>query len=118
MSITSEQPSKPSFLGGLANWGLFWLLVACLGAGLFFVEGLNALLAAWQLPEYSHGPLIPVLSGLLFLRQLKDVPVQTGPINDRWVGVAVVAGSLILGAMGKLANIHDIVAYALILWTG
>ncbi len=118
MSITSEQPSKPSFLGGLVSWGMLALLVACLGAGLFFVEGLNALLTAWKLPEYSHGPLIPVLSGLLFLRQLKDVPIQTGPINDRWVGVAVVAGSLILGGLGKLANIPDIVAYALILWTG
>ena len=66
------------------NWtewatpGLFWLVVAVLGAGLFFSEGLDPLLAAWQLPEYSHGPLIPVLSLLLFLRQLLEVPVDTG----------------------------------------
>eukprot|EP00326_Haptolina_ericina_P032015 CAMPEP_0181234056 /NCGR_PEP_ID=MMETSP1096-20121128/36722_1 /TAXON_ID=156174 ORGANISM="Chrysochromulina ericina, Strain CCMP281" /NCGR_SAMPLE_ID=MMETSP1096 /ASSEMBLY_ACC=CAM_ASM_000453 /LENGTH=74 /DNA_ID=CAMNT_0023328711 /DNA_START=1 /DNA_END=222 /DNA_ORIENTATION=+ len=70
-----------------ATPGLFWLFVALLGAGVFFAEGLDALLAAWQLPEYSHGPLIPILSGLLFLRQLKEVPVDTGPKQHRWVGV-------------------------------
>ncbi len=43
--------------------------------------------AAWSKPEYSHGPLIPVLSLLLFLRQLKDVPVNEGPVTDRWPGV-------------------------------
>jgi hypothetical protein len=34
------------------------------------------------LPEYSHGPLIPILSGLLFLRtfwQLKEYPPEPGP---------------------------------------
>jgi len=62
--------------------GMFWLLVAIVGAGLFFRDGLDALLTAWQLPEYSHGPLIPVLSGFLFLRQLKEYPPQPGPNGD------------------------------------
>ncbi len=100
------------------NWGLFWLGVACVGAGVFFIDGLDALLTAWQLPEYSHGPLIPVLSGLLFLRQLKEYPVDPGPKRDRWVGVMVLLGALVVGTMGKLANISDIVAYATILWIG
>ena len=69
-----------------ASPGLFWLTIAILGAGVFFADGLDALLVAWQLPEYSHGPLIPVLSALLFLRQLKEVPVDTGPKrNVGWV---------------------------------
>lgn len=62
-----------------ATWltpGMFWFLVAVLGAGVFFSEGLDALLVAWALPEYSHGPLIPVLSLFLFLRQLKSYPVS------------------------------------------
>lgn len=98
--------------------GLFWLTVAVLGASVFFAEGLDALLVAWQLPEYSHGPLIPVLSGLLFLRQLKEVPVDTGPKTNRWVGVLVILTAIALGGLGRLAGINDIVAYATILWVG
>ena len=99
-----------------ATWGMFWLLVATVGAVVFFGDGLGALLTAWQLPEYSHGPLIPVLSGLLFLRQLKNVPIKSEPVRDYWVGIVVVIMALALGALGRLSNISDIVAYALILW--
>ena len=52
-------------------------LVAVVGrGGVLLLRASRRSLAAWQQPEYSHGPLIPVLSGLLFLRQLKDVPIQ------------------------------------------
>jgi len=98
--------------------GLVWFTIAAVGAAVFFADGLDALLAAWQLPEYSHGPLIPVLSGLLFLRQLKEVPVEPGPKRDRWVGVTVILLALAMATLGKLANIADIVAYATILWVG
>jgi exosortase D (VPLPA-CTERM-specific) len=97
---------------------MFWLLVALVGAAGFFREGIFALLEAWQLPEYSHGPLIPILSGLLFLRQLKGVPEQPGPSGVVWPGVLVVALAIGMASIGKLANISDIVAYALILWVG
>ena len=109
-----DTPSRDSTGYG----GLFWLLVGIVGAGLFFQDGLDALLRAWQLPEYSHGPLIPILSGLLFLRQLKEVPVDPGPKSDRWVGVTVILLALFVATMGKLANISDIVAYATIIWVG
>jgi exosortase D (VPLPA-CTERM-specific) len=71
---------------------------------------------AWQTPEYSHGPLIPVLSALLFLRELKQYPPQPGPKNDRWIGVAVVLFSILVAVLGKLSNISDLVAYATIIW--
>lgn len=108
-------------ISSVSNWltpGLFWLAVATLGAGVFFAPGLEALLQAWQLPEYSHGPLIPILSLLLFLRQLKEYPPEPGPKRDRWVGVMVIISALCLAALGKLANISDLVTYALILWVG
>ena len=97
---------------------MFWLVVAVVGAGLFFSEGIVELLEAWQTPEYSHGPLIPVLSALLFLRQLKTVPIQSGPVTDRWPGIALLAFSLALAFAGKMLGIGDIVAYGLILWVG
>ncbi|MDH5531272.1 MAG: VPLPA-CTERM-specific exosortase XrtD [Paracoccaceae bacterium] len=98
--------------------GLFWFLVALVGAAVFFADGIDALFAAWSLPEYSHGPLIPILSGLLFLRQLKEYPVDPGPKRHRWVGVTVIVASLVLATMGKLSHISDLVAYATILWVG
>lgn len=107
--------------GRLSDWltaGMFWLLIALIGAAVFFSDGLDALLAAWSLPEYSHGPLIPILSGLLFLRQLKEYPVERGPKRDRWIGVTVIVAALALAALGKLSNISDLVAYATILWIG
>ena len=105
-------------IGNFAHGGMFWLVVAIVGAFIFFADGINALLEAWQLPEYSHGPLIPVLSGLLFLRQLKDIPIQTGKIPRRWPGVVLVVAAIGLGLLGNLSNINDLVAYALILWVG
>lgn len=114
ISVSKLQPrfSASAFL----TWGMFWFLVATLAAGVFFSNGINALLVAWQLPEYSHGPLIPVLSGFLFLRQLRDVPIDPGPKPDRAPGVAIIIVSILMGLVGILAGIDDVVAYALILW--
>jgi exosortase D (VPLPA-CTERM-specific) len=99
-------------------WGLIWLTVATFAAGAFFIDGLDALLTAWALPEYSHGPLIPVLSALLFLRQLKEYPPQPGSKGDRWPGVMVIVMAFLFGAVGKLSGIDDLVAYATIIWVG
>src|SRR6056297_705582 len=118
MSVSASSESRRFSLDGSIGWGLFWLAIATIGAGIFFLDGLDALLTAWQLPEYSHGPLIPVLSALLFLRQLKEVPVDPGPKRNRWPGVLVVALALAIGLLGVLSSIDDIVAYALILWVG
>nr|WP_325249963.1 VPLPA-CTERM-specific exosortase XrtD [Amylibacter sp.] len=107
-----------SALNGYFHPGTFWLVIATLAALLYFQEGVAALLTAWELPEYSHGPLIPVLSLLLFLRQLKVVPVTSDPVTDRGAGIALLVFALLFGAVGKQARIDDIVAYALILWVG
>ena len=119
MSNISSPPSRRSgFFGTHPLAGPFWLCLAVLGAAVFFRDGLFTLVAAWGVPEYSHGPLIPILSGILFLRQLKDHPPRTTPVTDRGPGVALLMLALMLGAAGSLIGIGDIVAYGLILWTG
>ena len=67
------------------NWGYVWLAVSTVAAAVFFSDGLDALLTAWQKPEYSHGPLIPILSALLFLRQLKEYPPDPGPKREETI---------------------------------
>lgn len=116
MSTSDFSAAPQSKLFAHTNFGLFWLLVACVGAALVFQRGIEELLIAWQTPEYSHGPLIPVLSGLMFLRELKAFPPNPGEVRDRWPGVVVVIFSLLLGLVGNFVQIGDIVAYALILW--
>lgn len=118
MSVTNAMTPGSTSFASLFTRGVFWLLVATVGAFAFFEEGIDQLLTAWRLPEYSHGPLIPVLSALLFLRQLKSFPVSTEPVTDRGLGLALLAFALLLGLAGKVIQIGDIVAYALILWVG
>ena len=118
MSVSDLQTPVRGGLSAFLNWGIFWLLVATIGAGIFFADGIAALLEAWQLPEYSHGPLIPVLSAFLFVKQLKDYPINPDVHRNRWPGVILVTLSLMMAALGILAGIGDIVAYGLILWVG
>lgn len=116
MSVTSAESDREPM--AWITPGLFWFLVAILSAAVFFYDGLEALLTVWAQPEYSHGPLIPILSGLLFLRQLKSYPPDPGPKRKRWIGIVLILGSITLGALGKLADISDIVTYATIVWIG
>ncbi len=118
MSLASQHTPAARSSQGYFHMGIFWLIVATVAAGFFYWDGIAELLKAWQLPEYSHGPLIPLLSGLLFLRQLKTVPVNDGPVNDRWPGVVLLIVAVALGFAGNMIEIRDIVAYALILWVG
>jgi exosortase D (VPLPA-CTERM-specific) len=117
MTLAHEH-NPPSAFANYLTPGLFWLLLATI-AGLFlFQEGFGALLTAWQLPEYSHGPLIPVLSLLLFLRQLKGVPINMAPVTDRGPGIVLLLFAVVFGTLGKLSQIDEVVAYAIILWVG
>ena len=117
MTVRSEH-TAPFALSAFLNAGVFWLLCATIAALFFFHEGLYALWVAWLLPDYSHGPLIPVLSLLLFLRQLKGVPIDHRPVTDRGPGIALLVFAILLGTLGKLSQIDEIVAYAIILWVG
>lgn len=113
-TTTAQARTGSSYgLGGIAL--LFLNIVV---AAYVFSEALDALFVAWQLPEYSHGPLIPVLSALLFLRHLKTEDVHLEPVTDYGPGLALLLLSLAMVTIGKLSRIDDIVAYALILWVG
>ncbi|PWJ12865.1 VPLPA-CTERM-specific exosortase XrtD [Jannaschia seohaensis] len=106
---------------GLAGWALGGPLLALLllvSLPIFWF-GFVSLIQAWSTPEYSHGPLIPLISLYLFLRELRDRPerAETGPIR-RWPGLAVIALALAVAVLGNVVRIPDIVTYAFILWVG
>jgi exosortase D (VPLPA-CTERM-specific) len=120
VTVLTEFPAATGrgSLGGAA--GPILLALAIAGATAVFWMGIVSLGDAWVTPEYSHGPLIPVLSSYLFLRQLKRVPPLPNSAADaarrRWPGVLVIAATLVIAMAGNLARIPDIVTYAMILW--
>ena len=99
-----------------AGFALFAVLVA--GSVPIFWIGLVALGQAWSTAEYSHGPLIPLISLYLFLRELRGMPLPEAEVSDRWPGVLVIALALTLAVFGNLAKIAEIVTYAMIIWVG
>jgi exosortase D (VPLPA-CTERM-specific) len=98
--------------------GLAWFLVAVVAALPLFWIGFTGLAAAWTRPEFSHGPVIPLLSFYMFLREMRAVPPSAAPVTDRGAGVAVVVLALLVALMGNLVRIDDIVFYAMIVWVG
>lgn len=119
MSI-QESIKGPRFsIGQLAVNPLgFALFVLFVVSGVtVFQFGLRALVTAWATPEYSHGPLIPIISLYLFLRELRKAPpVDPSERTVRWPGIVVASAGLGLGLLGNLVGIADIVAYAFIVW--
>jgi len=109
----------PSKLGNINPMGLFWFIALIVVALPIFWLGFRSLGAAWITPEYSHGPLIPLISLYLFLRELRQAPaVDPNARVNRWPGIAIMIFGLIFGIFGNLVQIPDVVTYALIVWTG
>ena len=99
--------------------GLGWFVALVAVSLPVFWLGLASLGRAWATPEYSHGPLIPLISLYLFLRELRQTPpAPPGTPARRGPGIAVIMLGLAIGVMGNLVNITDIVTYGLIIWVG
>lgn len=92
---------------------LIGLLVAALPA---FEIGFRSLASAWSTAEYSHGPLIPLISLYLFLRELRRSPLPAEKVSDGWPGIVLIGLSLAVAVVGNLMRVPDIVTYALIFW--
>ena len=118
---TSDRRDRRLSLGGLTldPVGFGWFLVLVISAVPVFWLGFEALARAWITPEYSHGPLIPLISLYLFIRELRQGPQDpVGPGVDSRAGIAVILGALLIGIFGNLVKIPDLVTYAFIIWVG
>lgn len=116
MTATSDIPaSRLPTAFNLRGLSLFALLI--LTALPIYWIGIQSLGRAWITPEYSHGPLIPLISLYLFLRERHQTEPVTGQKNAK-PGIALIIAALALGVFGNLIAIPDVVTYALILWIG
>ena len=89
--------------------------ILIVGVGVFWT-GIVSLGDAWIRPEYSHGPLIPLLSLFLFLRQMRSQDRIEDPVPGRWPGFLVMVLATGFAVVGTLARIPDIVTYGLVIW--
>ena len=115
----SDSRALMPVLAGVNPLGLLAFALLLSAALPVFWFGLAALLAAWGTPEYSHGPVIPMISLWLFLRELRAAPpAPPGTPANRWPGLALLLFGMAVGVLGNLVRISDIVAYGFILWVG
>lgn len=118
MPTPGKISTQTSLLPALNTMGLFWFALLIAGSIPIFWIGLQSLVAAWSTPEYSHGPIIPIVSLYLFLRELRKAPLPSENVRDRGPGIAVIVVSLFIAILGNLTHIPDIVTYAIIIWIG
>lgn len=93
------------------------IAIAC--AGLLalcapFVKALAWLWTVWmELPEYSHGPIMPLIAAFLAWQQ-KD-RLERMPFTGSWWGLAVVLVGGFALLLGKLGSVVTVQQYALVL---
>ena len=122
MTFTSSVPSS----AGQLRWnpvGVFWFTALVMTSLPVFWSGMVFLGETWATPEYSHGPLIPLISLYLFLRELRDIPqekVEAAAAKPprRYIGIFFIALGLALGIAGNVTKIPDVTTYGMIVWTG
>ncbi len=118
---------KPAAIADTGGWraltpptawtGVAWIGVAMAGMGLLYWDGILALLDAWTRPEYSFGPLVPLVSAYMLLHELRTKP----PVADggsRVPGLVIVLFGVLLGILGNLTQIPYLIAYGLIIVVG
>ena len=99
--------------------GLAWFILLILAPVPVFWLGFVSLGEAWITPEYSQGPLIPLISLYLFLRELRRrPPAPAGTPANRLPGILLLLFSFVLAVFGNLVRIPDIVTYGFIFWVG
>lgn len=114
--VTHFSP-RGQFMKNLSDhgYGGLWFLLILVASLPVFWYGFVSLGDAWATPEYSHGPIIPILSLYLFLRDMRKVPPVDHKVT-RWPGVVVIVAALAIAVFGNLIRIPDIVTYGFIIW--
>jgi len=120
-TMTGDAAPAEATATGRAAWPVeFWLLSALtlVAAIVVFRDGIALLGEAWTLPEYTHGPLIPVISLVLLHRQISRDGGLFAPGSG---STAMVAGLLagLAGAMalfGALSGLAELSAYGIVVF--
>lgn len=118
MSVQSSSADSGLFIWGyrLDIRGLTAFILLMLVSLPVFWLCFTSLAKVWVTPEYSHGPLIPIISMYLFLREMRNGPPLEANVSKRWPGVLIIGVALLIAIFGNVVLIPDIVSYAFIIW--
>lgn len=112
MTVTAENrllPGMPSGPGVLVGYlGMVLVLVGALFWGAF-----GEMLRLWELPEYSHGYLIPFLAAYLLLIRAGAL-AAAAPLPS-WIGIGLLLMAMAALLVGQLSALFVIQQYAFIL---
>jgi len=87
--------------------------LAIVALGLLFRNTFAYLFGVWHQEEYSHGFLIPLISGyLLWQRREQFAHVE---FRSSWLGVLIAASGVAIYFLGALASITTVDTYALVI---
>jgi len=96
------------------NLPLLALLAGAAAALVLVFQGtFRALYEQWQLEEYSHGFLIPLISAYLLWRRRAQFAELS--LRPSWWGVALLCVGLAIYFLGSLASITTVDGYALVI---
>ncbi|MFQ5635988.1 MAG: VPLPA-CTERM-specific exosortase XrtD [Gammaproteobacteria bacterium] len=87
------------------------VVAVCLAV--IFFDGLVWMVGKWEKEEYNHGYLIPVVA--FYLLWLRAAQIGASRFSGSWVGIVLIAGSLIAFLLGELSSIYQIIQYGFLL---
>ena len=109
----SQMRQTKSPASRLPNSLIVALIVAAIALGVAFFPSLAKMVSQWQLEEYSHGYLIPVIALMLLWRERKGLVAADW--HGTWLGLALVIFGLVLMFLGELSAIFTVVQYAFLI---
>jgi exosortase D (VPLPA-CTERM-specific) len=119
LTFRVEEPAVEPFdwRGLLTSRAWPWVCLIAIGGTAYFWSGLISLGEAWARPEYSYGPLVPLITGYLALREIHRQPLRPDA-GSRLPGFALFVVAMLVGLVGNLASIPDVITYGFILFVG
>jgi len=99
--------------------GFTFMLLLGVAAGLMtviFFDGLYNMIGHWESDEYSHGYLLPFITGY-FIWQKKNELLKI-PFSGSWIGVALFCLGLFGFLVGELSTLFTVIQYSFLLTLG
>ena len=91
-----------------------WLIAALAALGFVFANGLGNMFMVWQhKEEYSHGPLLPLISMFLIWQKKNEIAKEALP--GTWWGLGIFALGYCGYLVGELSTLYPIMQYSLII---
>ncbi|WP_101758733.1 VPLPA-CTERM-specific exosortase XrtD [Oceanicoccus sp. KOV_DT_Chl] len=108
MSRNSSVESQP-------NPSILWilLLLSLAFLGLIFESGLAEMVKDWELDEYSHGYMIPMVALYIIWQKQQQLPAVTQ--SGAWLGVLGTLLGLMAFFLGEMATVYEVVQYGFLL---